>query len=531
MKRASAKRRGTTAKHLKLSPLDPGVAISVLCLCIETLDLFSTQPELKLQWVCSATKGLYLQHLRRTALALANSYRSEKLTWEQFSAERSVAVQNSVAFTDRKFENVAVNLIRRSQGSKTLFFSELTSIKNELNLQGILTAKSRRQEWIRISNFRECRSKLQDQLLQCARTNDVVAWARLLQIVRSGQPHSSQEHSLGQDHFKMIYALLQSDSVLLLQDYLNTVIGYSGGYFILSGCPWDIECEPLARFPSQVMSYFLTMEQQREFHSIDKPSILGSWLSVTNSLHHGTKRSIVTKHGFFKQIIWPLVCTLEEYELAIQLYRLQLQDPNLRPYEPGIGAALYDLFLDFAKRILDLETWKAILVQKELFASLYADDLLLELQKQLDPERPEHLAFVRWYLAQPWDIEVEIMPFRWVRALIPEKNATETREAFRNHAKNAANEDRTGSFAKQLKRIYVSDLLEFCDDLKYLLYIFCYQVKHETCSHDEFQDLRAVIRQNVRSDKWAQAFDFCLSLKKIRPQVVAELVGYCEMKN
>jgi hypothetical protein len=56
-------------------------------------------------------------------------------------------------------------------------------------------------------------------------------------------------------------------------------------------------------------------------------------------------------------------------------------------------------------------------------------------------------------------------------------------------------------------------------------------VKHGTCSHDEFQELRALIRQSVRSAEWTNAFNFCLSLKKIRPQVVAELVGYCDIKN
>ena len=505
---------------------EDAVAISVLSLCVRTLSLFETRPELRLQHVCSELRTLYHAHLRTTALQLANSHRcpDAQLSWTQLSA--TVDESKSLAFTSQSFEDAALQLRQ-------------LSIDCHENIPLFLPMDVPMD----IPTTWSCREQCQTQLLQCAERNDIVAWARLMQILRPYVTGLTDrpELSVGTAHFDMLYALLTSDSVLLCQDYLSLFSGHQFSvdneelYELVSN---KKHFQPLEEFPRQVLDYLAVIEEVH-YQKQQECSLLGEWVFT----------------DFFWQIIWSSVRTLDEAQLALRMIKPQyLRQSHWdlqfnRPNGCIVTDFLAALILDFIDRTDNAELWvKLSEFTKDLFPDfLFAAEVLRILDKEFDPVQipePKLLEFARWCLRNaneaddddPWDI-MESLHFACLlvatdNALGEDDKIAAKKELFTEFIAiyDEDNEDdRQPIIAKQFKHMAVGDCLWFCKEPKYLLYTFCYQTKHRTCSDAEYKQLRAHIRQALQTagqesdEEWPKAMEFCTSLGKLRHQVIKEL--------
>jgi len=600
---------------------ESAVAIYALSLCVQTLSLFETRPELRLQHVCPELRTLYRAHLRTTALQLANSHRAAdaQLSWTQLSA--TIDESKSLAFASQNFEDAALQLRQisiRHRCSKIPFFVYIPPIPAEVS-------DVDRQAHLEV---RSCVPQCQTQLICCAERHDIVTWARLMQILR---PHITtfvqpwppwwpvKRTQLVHEHFHMLYALLSSDSIVLCQNYLTLFLGSDETYLsndeLFRLVRYKKHFKSLESFPTQVLGY-LAGFVKAAYCGDSSASLLGLWVPT----------------GFFRQIIWPSVHTLDQAMLALQMIKPQyfpdiartywFRRSDFKPETPKacsngtflddnapeticIDDFLPSLIADLMDRTDNIELWKEIATYVvQIFApgnrfGLQVAEILDQRFVPAEIPQPQRLEFVRWCLRpvqtaeQAWmlsfygkannavdndeaddeevgdeevgddevgddeadDEEVEddedvdeafdeiatwnrilssyIKSFHFAALLISTDDTLGEDEKICAKQKLFATYSTQRIWqplARELKLMSVSDCLQFCDQPVYLLYLFCYQTKHRTCSGDEYQQLRACIEQGYQAkqrsdDKWSQAFEFCTSLGKLRPQVFSELLS------
>ena len=521
------------------------MAISVLSICIQTLSLFETQPELRLQHVCTHLRTLYHEHLRTIGLTRINGRipANLRLNWDRVDFDESL----SPAFTLRTFEETALQFRQYCSdmpSSVPLFTEMMPAPPSE-------TAASRQHDMA----FQKCRQRLEWQLMRCVELRDFCAWVRLLQILSPCLKRAQNlpvAPKLSKSHFDMLYIILRRDGMgIFYYDYLTHIVdsrSEADSKILLDLLDNSRHLfKPLKRCPRSLLRCSLAREESRHKRNSTatlqtfKCSQLGRWIPTR----------------FFREIVWPSVRTIDEITLALRFIATQFDEERRLPELPSQTPSplgyeyLAALFVDFMmSNPINIDLWNNMyIVIEKIFPSYWiVDEVFMKLQKQFDPvdlPQPEYLDFMRWCLHKVaiarddgagWSL---YHSFHWTIALITTDNSLSADEKiaaklqrFHHRVNLPENEDydeieRTDdhySLAHELQLMPISECLEFCDNSRYLLYLFCCQVKNRTCSDDEYQQLRIKIKQATQTEDWPEAFDFCNSPGKVTPQVVAELM-------